>query len=117
MLKIGAPSSKLEVEVDRNKQENSALKLWWMCRNKTFRAEETSESVEASADVVIDDMATDYRDKDREGSLTRRGAQHQKNSRWMKAPFRNFLSMNHLWNIRCSLPSGARTVVYRLETR
>ncbi len=74
--KLVPASSKLEVEVDRNKQGKFRVEVMVdVPKQKLFRAEETSESVEASADVVIDDIARQITEtKDREGSLTRRGA-------------------------------------------
>ena len=74
--KLVTVSSKLEVEVDRNKQGKFRVEVMVdVPKQKLFRAEETSESVEASTDAVVDDIARQITEaKDREGSLARRGA-------------------------------------------
>lgn len=74
--KLVLASSKLEVEVDRNKQGKFRVEVMVdVPKQKLFRAEKTSESVESSTDTVIDDIARQIIEtKDRTDSLTRRGA-------------------------------------------
>lgn len=74
--KLIPDSSKLEVEVDRNKQGKFRVEIMAnVPKQKLFRAEETSESVEGSTDAVVDDIERQITEaKDRDGSLSRRGA-------------------------------------------
>lgn len=74
--KLLDPASKLEVEVDRDKKGKFRVEVMVsMPRKKLFRAEETSESVEGSVDMVMDDIERQItEEKDRAGSLKRRGA-------------------------------------------
>lgn len=74
--KLLDPVSKLEVEVDRDKKGKFRVEI--MAREpkkKLFRAEKTSESIEGSIDVAVDDIERQItEEKDRRGSLARRGA-------------------------------------------
>lgn len=74
--KLVSDSSKLEVEVDRNKQGKFRVEIMVnVPKQKLFRAEETSESVEGSTDTAVDDIERQITEaKDRDGSLARRGA-------------------------------------------
>ncbi|QQS15799.1 MAG: ribosome-associated translation inhibitor RaiA [Candidatus Moraniibacteriota bacterium] len=74
--KLVPETSKLEVEVNRNKAGKFRVEVMVdVPKQKLFRSEETSESVEASTDAVVDDIERQITEtKDREGSLARRGA-------------------------------------------
>lgn len=74
--KLLDPASKVEVEVDRNKQGKFRVEIMVsMPRKKLYRAEETSESIQGSTDSAVDDIERQItEEKDRRGSLVRRGA-------------------------------------------
>jgi ribosomal subunit interface protein len=74
--KLIDPASKLEVEVDMDKKGKFRVEVMVsMPKNRLYRAEETSESVEGSTDKVVDDIERQITEaKDKEGSLVRRGA-------------------------------------------
>lgn len=74
--KLLDPASKVEVEVDRDKKGKFRVEVMVRIpRKKLFRAEETSESIEGSTDMVVDDIERQItEEKDRRGSLARRGA-------------------------------------------
>ena len=69
-------ASKLEVEVDRDKKGKYRVEMMVVLpKNRLYRAEETSESVEGSVDGVVDDIERQITEaKDKKGSLERRGA-------------------------------------------
>jgi len=74
--KLVDPVSKLELEVNRDKKGKFRVEVMVRVPRKgLFRAEETSESVEGSTDIAVDDIERQITEKkDKEGSLVRRGA-------------------------------------------
>lgn len=74
--KLLDPVSKLEVEVDIDKKGKFRVEIMAAGPGKKlYRAEETSESIEGSTDLAIDDIERQVtEDKDRRDSLVRRGA-------------------------------------------
>jgi ribosomal subunit interface protein len=74
--KLLDPVSKLEVEVDRDKKGKFRVEIMVnQPKKRIFRAEETSDSIEGSTDMAVDDIERQItEEKDRAGSLARRGA-------------------------------------------
>lgn len=74
--KLIPATSRLEVEVDRDKKGMFRVELMAdVPKKKLFRSEETSESVEGSVDIAADEIVRQItQDKERKGSLSRRGA-------------------------------------------
>lgn len=74
--KLLDPASKVEIEVDRDKKGKFRVEMMVRIpRKKLFRSEETSESIEGSTDMVVDDIERQItEEKDRRDSLARRGA-------------------------------------------
>jgi ribosomal subunit interface protein len=64
-----------EVEIDRSKKGEYRVELMAKTARKLYRAEDISESVEASTDIACDELATQIvKDKDKIKDLKRRGA-------------------------------------------
>jgi ribosomal subunit interface protein len=73
--KLVDSASKVEVEVGKNKKGKYRVEVMIRAPRHLYRAEETSESVEASMDLVMDKLETEItRDKDRRATLKLRGA-------------------------------------------
>lgn len=73
--KLTDQASKIEVEVARNKKGKFRVEVMIRAPRHLYRAEETSESVEASMDMVVDKLETEItRDKDKRATLRLRGA-------------------------------------------
>lgn len=74
--KLIDPVSRLEVEVKKDKKGKFRVEVMVSVpRKKLYRSEETSESVEGSTDIVVDDIERQItEEKDRDDALTRRGA-------------------------------------------
>ncbi len=64
-----------EVEIDRNKKGEYRVELMAKTLRKLYRAEDISESIEASTDIASDELSAQIvKDKDKIRDLKRRGA-------------------------------------------
>ncbi len=64
-----------EVEIDKNKKGEYRVELMAKTLRKLYRAEDVSESIEASTDIASDELSAQIvRDKDKIRDLKRRGA-------------------------------------------
>lgn len=76
--KIGKFNEKLmelEVEIDRDKKGKFRVELMAKTPYKLYRTEETTESIEGSIDIAVDEMKIQLtKDKDKMKELRERGA-------------------------------------------
>ncbi len=72
--KLADAASVFEVEVDRDKKGKFRVEIMIRSPKKRYRAEEITESIEGSVDLVIDELEQQMtKEKDRTGTLVRRG--------------------------------------------
>lgn len=68
-------ASKIEVEVDKNKQGKYRVEVMIRAPRHLYRAEETSASIEGSTDIVVEKLQSELtRDKEKHLTAKRRGA-------------------------------------------
>jgi ribosomal subunit interface protein len=73
--KINNEIIKKEVEIDRDKKGLFRVEIMLMTPRDLFRAEETTESIEGSTDIVVDELKTQVvKKKDKVWTKIMRGA-------------------------------------------
>lgn len=73
--KLADTASKIEIEVDKNKQGKYRVEVMIRAPRHLYRAEETSESIEGSIDSVVEKLHNEMtRDKEKHLTAKRRGA-------------------------------------------
>lgn len=73
--KLVDQASKIEIEVDKNKQGKYRVEVMIRAPRHLYRAEETSESIEGSVDLVAEKLLGEItRDKEKHLTMKRRGA-------------------------------------------
>ncbi len=73
--KLSDPESKFEIEVDKNKKGKYRVEIMVRAPRHLYRAEETTESIEGSVDLVVDKLEKEItRDKEKRTTMKRRGA-------------------------------------------
>jgi ribosomal subunit interface protein len=64
--KLVDPASRFEIEVDKDKKGKFRVEIMVHTPHHLYRAEETTESIEGSADLVVDELERQIvRDKER----------------------------------------------------
>lgn len=87
--KLVDPASKIEIEIDRDKKGKFRVEVMVRAPKKQYRAEETTGSVEASTDLVIDELERQVaKEKDRHDALSRRGGRSIKKKMTLDADSR-----------------------------
>lgn len=73
------PNGQAEIEVDRDKKGKFRVEIMLKTPYNSYRAEETSESIEGSTDVAVDNLIRQITsDKDKIKELRERGARSLK---------------------------------------
>ncbi len=73
--KLADEASKIEIEVDKNKQGKYRVEVMIRAPRHLYRAEETTESIEGSIDLVAEKHVNEItRDKEKHMTMKRRGA-------------------------------------------
>ncbi len=74
LAKLVDPISRFEVEVDRDKKGKFRVEVMVKTPHNLYRAEEVSESVEGSLDIVVDELEAQLtKNKTKSRDLKRRG--------------------------------------------
>ncbi len=77
--KLADVASKFEIEVDKDKQGKYRVEVMIRAPKQLYRAEETSESIEGSIDLVVEKLLHEMtHDKERRLTMKRRGARSLK---------------------------------------
>jgi putative sigma-54 modulation protein len=72
--KLVDPVSRFEIEIDKDKKGKFRVEVMVHTPRHLYRAEETTESIEGSADMVVDQLETQIvRDKERMRDLKEEG--------------------------------------------
>ncbi len=72
--KLAEPASLFEVEIDKNKQGKFRVEIMVRSPHGLYRAEETTESVEGSTDLAVDQLVGQIvKEKDKKHDLKLRG--------------------------------------------
>jgi len=73
--KLADTASKIEIEVDKDKQGKYRVEVMIRAPRHLYRAEETSESIEGSIDLVVEKLLHEImHDKEKRITMKRRGA-------------------------------------------
>ncbi len=73
--KLADTASKIEIEVDKNKQGKYRVEVMIRAPKHLYRAEETSESIEGSIDLVVEKLLHELsHQKERQITMKLRGA-------------------------------------------
>lgn len=73
--KLADKASKIEIEVDKDKQGKYRVEVMIRSPRHLYRAEETSESIEGSMDLVVEKLLQELsHEKEREMTMKLRGA-------------------------------------------
>lgn len=74
IVKLVNPATQFEVEVDRDKKGKFRVEVMVETPHNLYRAEETSESVEGSVDIAIDELEAQLsKQRGKSRDLKRRG--------------------------------------------
>lgn len=77
--KLVDPVSRFETEVDKDKKGKFRVEVMIHTPQQLYRAEETTDSAEASIDLVVDELETQIvRDKERVRDLREKGGRELK---------------------------------------
>lgn len=73
--KLADVASKVEIEVDKNKQGKYRVEVMIRAPRHLYRAEETSESIQGSIDLVVEKLLHEImQNKEKQLTMKRRGA-------------------------------------------